>query len=51
MKKRYPKRVNPHPMLTRFEEIFKSVGMKNTDVPQPLLHFDSDQCCQNVSDQ
>ena len=28
MKKRYPKRVNPKPMLTRFEEIFKSVGMK-----------------------
>lgn len=28
MKKRYPKRVNPKPMITRFEEIFKSVGMK-----------------------
>ena len=28
MKKRYPKRVNPEPMITRFEEIFKSVGMK-----------------------
>ena len=28
MKKRYPKRVNPQPMLTRFEEIFKSVGLK-----------------------
>ena len=28
MKKRYPKRVNPQPMITRFEEIFKSVGMK-----------------------
>ena len=28
MKKRYPKRVNPETMLTRFEEIFKSVGMK-----------------------
>ena len=28
MKKRYPKRVNPQPMITRFEEILKSVGMK-----------------------
>ena len=28
MKKRYPKRVNPQPMITRFEETFKSVGMK-----------------------
>ena len=28
MKKTYPKRVNPGSMLTRFEEIFKSVGMK-----------------------
>ena len=28
MKKRYPKRVNPETMLTRFEEIFKSIGMK-----------------------
>ena len=28
MKKRYPKRVNPHSMITRFGEIFKSVGMK-----------------------
>ena len=28
MKKRYPKRVNPKPMIKRFEEIFKSVGMK-----------------------
>ena len=28
MKKTYPKRVNPEPMITRFEEIFKSVGMK-----------------------
>ena len=28
MKKRYPKRVNPKSMITRFEEIFKSVGMK-----------------------
>ncbi len=28
MKKRYPKRVNPETMITRFEEIFKSVGMK-----------------------
>ena len=28
MKKRYPKRVNPETMITRFQEIFKSVGMK-----------------------
>ena len=28
MKKTYPKRVNPKPMLTRFSEICKSVGMK-----------------------
>ena len=28
MKKRYPKRVNPETMITRFGEIFKSVGMK-----------------------
>ena len=28
MKKRYPKRVNPNPMITRFKEIFKPVGMK-----------------------
>lgn len=28
MKKRYPKRVNPRPMLTRFWEICKPVGMK-----------------------
>ena len=28
MKKRYPKRVNPQPMITRFQEIFKSVGLK-----------------------
>ena len=28
MKRTYPKRVNPTPMITRFEEIFKSVGMK-----------------------
>ena len=28
MKKRYPKRVNPQTMITRFQEIFKSVGMK-----------------------
>ena len=28
MKKRYPKRVNPQTMITRFEEIFKSVGLK-----------------------
>ena len=28
MKKRYPKRVNPETMITRFEEIFKPVGMK-----------------------
>ncbi len=28
MKKRYPKRVNPETRITRFEEIFKSVGMK-----------------------
>ena len=28
MKKRYPKRVNPETMITRFEEIFKSVGLK-----------------------
>ena len=28
MKKTYPKRVNPKPMIKRFEEIFKSVGMK-----------------------
>ena len=28
MKKTYPKRVNPKPMLTRFEEICKSVDMK-----------------------
>lgn len=28
MKKTYPKRVNPQPMITRFGEIFKSVGMK-----------------------
>lgn len=28
MKKRYPKRVNPETMITRFEEIIKSVGLK-----------------------
>ena len=28
MKKRYPKRVNPKPMLTRFQEMFKSIDMK-----------------------
>ena len=28
MKKRYPKRVNPNPMITRCKEIFKPVGMK-----------------------
>ena len=28
MKKRYPKRVNPKPMITRFQEIFKGVDMK-----------------------
>ena len=28
MKKIYPKRVNPTTMITRFQEIFKSVGMK-----------------------
>ena len=28
MKRTYPKRVNPNPMLTRFQEICKSVGMK-----------------------
>lgn len=28
MKKRYPKRVNPETMLTRFAEIFNPVGMK-----------------------
>ena len=28
MKKRYPKRVNPQTIITRFEEIFKSVGLK-----------------------
>ena len=28
MKKRYPKRVNPETMITRFEEIFKPVGLK-----------------------
>ena len=28
MKKRYPKRVNPETMITRFEEICKSVGLK-----------------------
>ena len=28
MKKRYPKRVNPQTMITRFQEIFKSVGLK-----------------------
>ena len=28
MKKRYPKRVNPEPMITRFQEISKSVGLK-----------------------
>ena len=28
MKKRYPKRVNPETMITRFEDIFKSVGLK-----------------------
>ena len=28
MKKRYPKRVNPKPIITRFEEIFKPIGMK-----------------------
>ena len=33
MKKTYPKRVNPKPMLTRFAEICKSVEMKKTDVP------------------
>ena len=28
MKKRYPKRVNPATMITRFGEVFKSVGLK-----------------------
>ena len=28
MKKRYPKRVNPETMITRFEEMFKAVGLK-----------------------
>ena len=28
MKKRYPKRVNPKPMITRFQEMFKSIDMK-----------------------
>ena len=28
MKKRYPKRVNPETMITRFQEIIKSVGLK-----------------------
>ena len=37
MKKRYPKRVNPQSMITRFEEIFKSVGMKKVVFRNLLL--------------
>ena len=51
MKKRYPKRVNPEPMITRFEDIFKSIGMKKTEFPESPLRLDCDQCCPNVPDQ
>ena len=37
MKKRYPKRVNPQTMITRFEEIFKSVGLKKPTARNLLL--------------
>lgn len=37
MKKRYPKRVNPETMITRFEEIFKSVGLKKPSFRNLLL--------------
>ena len=37
MKKRYPKRVNPETMIARFEEIFKSVGMKKPTFRNLLL--------------
>ena len=37
MKKRYPKRVNPKPMITRFQDIFKSVGLKKPTFRNLLL--------------
>ena len=37
MKKRCPKRVNPETMITRFEEIFKSVGLKKPTARNLLL--------------
>ena len=37
MKKRYPKRVNPETMIARFEEIFKSIGMKKPTFRNLLL--------------
>ena len=37
MKKRYPKRVNPETMITRFEEIFKSVGLKKPSLRNLLF--------------
>ena len=44
MKKRYPKRVNPETMITRFQEIFKSVGMKN---PGPFSFTDLLYMCEH----
>lgn len=37
MKKRYPKRVNPETMITRFQDIFKSVGLKKPTARNLLL--------------
>ena len=37
MKKKYPKRVNPKPMITRFQDIFKSVGLKKPTFRNLLL--------------
>ncbi len=37
MKKRYPKRVNPETMITRFEEIIKSVGLKKPSLRNLLF--------------
>ena len=51
MKKRYPKRVNPETMITRFEEICKSVGLKKPTFSELAVRLDSDQCCENLSHQ
>ena len=51
MKQRYPKRVNPETMITRFEEIFKSVGMKKPTARNLLFVLIAISVAQNLSDQ